>query len=86
MIDSMGLAEIARKHGAGRFNLEDIIIPEIGFEVLVEQNQQIGEGENWLVFHHNETLSEEEITQLNDSISLENKVSKKNSRLISIIS
>ena len=86
MIDSMALAEIARKHGAGRFNLEDIIIPEIGFEVLVEQNQKIGEGENWLVFHHNETLSEEEITQLNDSISLENKVSKKNSRLISIIS
>ena len=81
----MALAEIARKHGAGRFSLEDEIIPEIGFEVLVEQNQQLGEGEQWLLFHHNISLSDEEINQLNGSISLEKQVSGKNSRLISII-
>ena len=86
MIDSMALAEIARKHGAGRFNLEDEIIPEIGFEVLVEQNQKITEGEQWLLFHHNAALNDEEIAQLNDSISVENQVSAKNSRLISTIS
>ena len=86
MIDSMALAEIARKHGAGRFNLDDEIIPEIGFEVLVEQNQEITEGEQWLLFHHNTALNDEEIAQLNDSISVENQVSAKNSRLISIIS
>ena len=85
MIDSMALAEIARKHGAGRFSLEDEIIPEIGFEVLVEQNQQLGEGEQWLLFHHNISLSDEEINQLNGSISLEKQVSRENSRLISII-
>lgn len=86
MIDSMALAEIARKHGAGRFNLEDEIISEIGFEVLVEQNQEINEGEQWLLFHHNTALNDEEIAQLNDSISVENQVSAKNSRLISTIS
>ena len=85
MIDSMILAEVARKHGAGRFSLEDKIISEIGFEVLVEQGQQIQQGEEWLLFHHNQELSDEDFSRLNDSISLQVQKVGNYSRLIKTI-
>ncbi len=85
MIDSMTLAEIARKHGAGRFNLEDEIIPEIGFEVLVEQGDEIQQGEEWLLFHHNEAVDDDDLTRLNESLSLEQQKSDTYSRLIKTI-
>ena len=85
MIDSMILAEVARKHGAGRFSLEDKIISEIGFEVLVEQGQQIQQGQEWLLFHHNQELSYEDFSRLNDSISLQVQKVGNYSRLIKTI-
>ena len=85
MIDSMVLAEIARKHGAGRFSLEDKIIPEIGFEVLVEQGDEIQQGEEWLLFHHNEAVDDDDLTRLNESLSLEQQKSETYSRLIKTI-
>lgn len=85
MIDSMILAEVARKHGAGRFSLEDKIISEIGFEVLIEQGQQIQQGQEWLLFHHNQELSDEDFSRLNDSISLQVQKVGNYSRLIKTI-
>jgi thymidine phosphorylase len=85
MIDSMVLAEVARKHGAGRFSLEDKIISEIGFEILVEQGQEIRQGDEWLRFHHNEELNDEDFSRLNDSISLQKQKIGKFSRLIKTI-
>ena len=85
MIDSMVLAEVARKHGAGRFSLDDKIISEIGFEILIEQGQEIRQGVEWLRFHHNEELNDEDFSRLNDSISLQKQKIGKLSRLIKTI-
>lgn len=84
-IDSMVLADIARKHGAGRFTIEDEIIPEIGFEICVERGQYVESGFAWLKFHHNEPLSEEEIAALSNSLTTSSQKIEVNSRLISII-
>ena len=81
----MVLAEVARKHGAGRFSLEDKIISEIGFEILVEQGQEIRQGDEWLRFHHNEELNDEDFSRLNDSISLQKQKIGKLARLIKTI-
>ena len=85
-INSMTLAEIARKHGAGRFTIDDKIIPEIGFEILIEHAQEITEGHDWLVFHHNEKLTEDDFFNLSNSLEIVSQKPKQTSRLISVIS
>lgn len=85
-INSMTLAEIARSHGAGRFTIEDEIIPEIGFEILIEHGQEITEGHEWLVFHHNEQLTEDDLFKLTNSLEIVNQKPERTSRLISVIS
>ena len=84
-IDSMVLADIARKHGAGRFTIEDEIISEIGFEICVERGQYVEAGSNWLKFHHNQVLSEGEIAALSNSLTTSPQKIQVKSRLISII-
>jgi thymidine phosphorylase len=84
-IDSMVLADIARKHGAGRFTIEDEIISEIGFEICFERGQYVEAGSNWLKFHHNQVLSEEEIAALSNSLTTSPQKIQVKSRLISII-
>ena len=84
-IHSMVLAEIARKHGAGRFTMEDKIVPEIGFEICVERGQFVESEFIWLKFHHNHPLTEEESAALSNSlITLQQKFESK-SRLITIV-
>ena len=84
-IDSMKLADIARKHGAGRFSIEDEIIPEVGFDICVERGQHVEAGSAWLKFHHNESLSEAEVAELSNSLITSPKKVQVKSRLISII-
>ena len=84
-ITSMTLAEIARKHGAGRFAIEDTIIPEIGFEILVEKGQAINQGETWIKFHHNVDLTTQEIQSLTECIIISSKPITPKPRLIEII-
>jgi thymidine phosphorylase len=84
-IDSMVLADIARKHGAGRFTIEDEIIQEIGFEICVERGQYVEAETNWLKFHHNQALSEVEIGELSNSLTISPHKVQVKPRLISII-
>lgn len=85
-INSMALAEIARIHGAGRFVLEDEIVFEVGFKILVERGQFINSEQIWLEFHHNRDLTESEMSLLNSVLELENSKPEVKSRLISTIS
>ena len=84
-ITSMTLAEIARKHGAGRFSIEDSIIPEIGFEILVERGQAINQGQDWIKFHHNIDLTAQEKQSLTECIIISSKPIEVKPRLIEII-
>ena len=72
-IDSMTLANIARKHGAGRYSIEDEVVPEIGFEIMAQRGAKINKGDTWLKFHHNEYLTDEEVAKLTDSLKLSNQ-------------
>ena len=85
-INSMTFAEMARKHGAGRFSIEDEIIPEIGFEILIEHGQKIAKGHDWLVFHHNELITEDDLFKLTNSLEIANQKPEQTTRLISVIS
>ena len=84
-IDSMTLADIARKHGAGRYSIEDDVVPEIGFEILAKRGAKINKGDTWLRFHHNEHLTDEEVAKLSDSLKLSSQKITVNSRLIHIV-
>ena len=84
-ITSMTLAEIARKHGAGRFAMQDTIIPEIGFEILVERGQAINQGQDWIKFHHNIDLTDQEKQSLIECIIISSKPIESKPRLIEII-
>ena len=84
-ITSMTLADIARKHGAGRFAIEDTIIPEIGFEILVEKGQAINQGDAWIKFHHNIDLTTQEVQSLTECIIISSKPITPKPRLIEII-
>ena len=84
-ITSMTLADIARKHGAGRFAIEDTIIPEIGFEILVERGQAINQGQEWIKFHHNIDLTAQEKQSLTECIIISSKPIETKPRLIEII-
>ena len=84
-IDSMTLADIARKHGAGRYSIEDEVVPEIGFEILAQRGAKINKGDTWLRFHHNEHLTDEEVAKLTDSLKLSSQKITVNSRLIHIV-
>ena len=84
-IDSMTLADIARKHGAGRYSIEDEVVPEIGFEILAQRGAKIDAGDVWLKFHHNEYLTDEEVAKLTDSLKLSSQKITVKSRLIHIV-
>lgn len=80
-IDSMILADIARKHGAGRYSIEDEVVPEIGFEIMAERGVKINKGETWLKFHHNEHLTDNDLSKLTNSLKLSKHEVVQNSRL-----
>ena len=84
-IHSMVLAEIARKHGAGRFTMEDKIVPEIGFEICVERGQFVESEFTWLKFHHNQPLTDEESAALSNSLIISQQKFEPKSRLITIV-
>ena len=82
----MAMADIARQHGAGRFAIEDEIIFDVGFKILVDHGQHVSSKQIWLEFHHNQSLSESEMALLNSILELDDRQPRVKSRLISTIS
>ena len=84
-IDAMALAEVARSHGAGRFAISDLIIPEIGFEILPSKGDYISAGEVCLVFHHNADITDVTYNKLVNSLIVSDEPVDNISRLIRVI-
>ena len=84
-IDSMALAEIARKHGAGRFSIEDTIIPEVGFIIKKHIGEKIESGQCWMEFYHSRQPTDDEIKQLSHSITVFGDNIDSQSRLIAVV-
>jgi len=84
-IDSLNLADIARKHGAGRFDIEDIIIPEVGFIITKNVGEKIGSGQSWMEFYYTTEPTDEEISLLNSSITISQQEIMPQPRLITVV-
>lgn len=67
-IDSMAAALLAKQHGAGRYALDDVVVPEIGFVIHVSRGTSIDENQPLLTFHHNRELTDEEHSILQNLI------------------
>ena len=84
-IDAMALAEVAREHGAGRFSLEDVIDPAVGFVLKTSKGNQIKKQSPWIVVHHNQALTEEQRDALQASLHLSEEPVKPVQRLIKVV-
>ena len=84
-IDAMVLAEVAREHGAGRFNLEDVIDPAVGFVLKTSKGSQIEKQSPWIVVHHNQALTDEQRDALQASLHISVEPVKPVQRLIKVV-
>jgi thymidine phosphorylase len=84
-IDSLNLADIARKHGAGRFDIEDIIVPEVGFIIIKNIGEKIDSGQCWMEFYYTTEPTDEEISLLNSSITISQHQNPPQPRLITVV-
>jgi thymidine phosphorylase len=84
-IDSLNLADIARKHGAGRFDIEDIIVPEVGFIIIKNIGEKIDSGQCWMEFYYTTEPTDEEISLLNSSITISQHQNHPQPRLITVV-
>ena len=60
----MKMAVLARRHGAGRFALEDEIDPHVGFVLEATQGTEVKKNQPMFTFHHTRELSEEDLQDL----------------------
>jgi|TARA_B110000444_G_scaffold260362_1_gene306990 thymidine phosphorylase len=84
-IDAMVLAEIAREHGAGRFDIEGIIDPSVGFVVLKAKGDEILQGQPWIAVHHNQPLTIDQEKGLHGALRLSTAPVKPIVRLLKVI-
>ena len=81
----MVLAEIAREHGAGRFDIEGIIDPSVGFVVLKAKGDEILQGQPWIAVHHNQPLTIDQEKGLHGALRLSTAPVKPIVRLLKVI-
>jgi thymidine phosphorylase len=84
-INSLNLADIARSHGAGRFDIEDIIVPEVGFIITKNIGEKIDSGQCWMEFYYTTEPTDEEISLLNRSITISQQEIVPQPRLITVV-
>eukprot|EP00050_Salpingoeca_kvevrii_P022446 m.126600 g.126600 ORF g.126600 m.126600 type:complete len:460 (+) comp9709_c1_seq1:336-1715(+) len=84
-IDAMGLAVFALNLGAGRQTRSDQIKHEIGLELLCTVGEATTAGEPWLLVHHNEPLSKEDLAHLSAMAIISSEPVDAGSRIIDII-
>ena len=84
-INSLNLADVARSHGAGRFDIEDIIAPEVGFIITKNIGEKIDSGQCWMEFYYTNEPTDEEISLLNGSITISQQEIVPQPRLITVV-
>ena len=63
-VNAMKMANIARAHGAGRYDIDDIVDPLVGFVLHVAKGDPVEPNQPVLTFHHQRPLSGEEHASL----------------------
>ncbi len=83
--DAMKLAQLARRHGAGRFALEDVIDPLVGAVIDATVGQAVKKNAPLLTFHHTRPLGEDELGVLKSLVNLSPEAPVPTRRLIEVI-
>lgn len=81
-VDAMAMANLARAHGAGRYNLDDVVDPLVGFVLNVAKGDEVALNQPLLTFHHQKALTDEEHRLLQSLVTCSNEHHESTSRLL----
>ncbi len=83
--DAMMMAQLARKHGAGRFVLEDQIDPLVGFVLQAPKGTEVQKNQPLFTFYHTRQLTSEDLLELRAMVSLGKNKPVLSHRLVELI-
>jgi thymidine phosphorylase len=84
-LDAMALATLAREHGAGRFELDDVLDPLVGYILHVAIGDAVDANQPLLTFYHTKTIDEEETKRLNSSVIIGSEPVERTPRLLRVV-
>ena len=83
--DAMAMAQLARQHGAGRFNLEDVIDPLVGMVIEATTGSFVEKNEPILTFFHTQPLDEDDLVVLKSIATVGPKPPAVRHRLLEVV-
>ena len=83
--DAMAMAQLARRHGAGRFALDDDIDPHVGFVIQTPFGAYVDKNKPLFTFHHTQPLEEAEVRLLKAMCTVSDDEPKQTERLLEVI-
>ena len=83
--DAMKMAQLARRHGAGRFALEDEIDPLIGFLLDATRGVEVKKNEPLFTFFHTRELSSDDLHELKSIATISENKPGRSPRLVELI-
>ena len=81
----MAMAQLARNHGAGRFELDDPIDSHVGFVIEASKGAHIAKNGPLFTFHHNRPLKESELVSLKGMCTVGESEPERVHRLLEVI-
>jgi thymidine phosphorylase len=81
----MAMAQLARNHGAGRFELDDPIDPHVGFVIEATKGTKIAKNGPLFTFNHNRPLEESELVSLKAMCTVGESEPEQAHRLLEVI-
>ena len=79
------MAQLARRHGAGRFALDDDIDPHVGFVIQTPFGAYVDKNKPLFTFHHTQPLEEAEVRLLKAMCTVGDDEPKQTERLLEVI-
>lgn len=65
-VNAMNMANLARKHGAGRMKREDVVASDVGFVLHAKTGDWVQKNMPLFTFHHRNELSEDDLHSLKE--------------------
>ncbi len=85
LIDAMEVANIAREHGAGRFELADLVDHGVGFVLHQQRGAAVQAGDPVFTFHHRQSLDEATVVRLQNLPTIKRERLPSATRLLDIV-
>jgi len=85
LIDALEMANIAREHGAGRFELADLVDHGVGFVLHQQRGAAVQAGDPVFTFHHRQSLDEATVVRLQNLPTIKRERLPSATRLLDIV-